>query len=136
MRVASRQLNEPLSLVVSVISAKFWLACWLLVPKFQVRILLSTDIFLPPSKRSESPGGYCSAIKMPAVEFSSNFFCCPNVLTSATMRSVRSNCYELKIQLARNCKGEIIKKTDPHIDRVNNCWLSSRLFHSAQYIDC
>jgi len=47
-----------------------WLARWLLMPGFQVRIPRSTDIFLLLSKRSESLRGYCSAIKMPAVEFS------------------------------------------------------------------
>jgi len=47
-----------------------WLARWLLMPRFQVRIPLSTDIFLLLLKRSESLRGYCSAIKMPAVEFS------------------------------------------------------------------
>jgi len=51
-----------------------WLACWLLMPGSQVRIPLSTDIFLPLSKRSESLRGYCSVIKMPAVEFSWNSF--------------------------------------------------------------
>jgi len=47
-----------------------WLACWLLMPGAQVRIPLSMDIFLPLSKRSASLRRYCSAIKMPAVEFS------------------------------------------------------------------
>jgi len=44
------------------------------MPGFQVRIPLLTDIFLLLSKRSESLRGYCSAIKMPAVEFSESFF--------------------------------------------------------------
>jgi len=40
----------------------------------QVRIPLLTDIFLPLSKRSESLLGYCSAIKMPAVDSATLFF--------------------------------------------------------------
>jgi len=47
-----------------------WLARWLLVPESQVRILLSTDIFLSLTKRSKSLGRYCSAINMLAVKFS------------------------------------------------------------------
>jgi len=65
-----------------------WLACWPLVPESQARILLSTDIFLPPlSKCSESRGGYCSTIKMPAVKVSWNFFKYANSYTYLTQFS-------------------------------------------------
>jgi len=42
----------------------------ILVLQSQVRILLSTDIFYLAEKCSESHGGCCSAIKIPALKFS------------------------------------------------------------------
>jgi len=42
-------------------------ACWFLLAETRGQLPLSADIFLRPfSKRSESRGGYSSAIKMPA----------------------------------------------------------------------
>jgi len=74
LRSTQLHLEACCAIINSLTFRRNWLACWLWEPRSQVRISLSTDIFLLLSKISESRRSYCSAVKMPAVEVSWNFF--------------------------------------------------------------